>query len=76
MDLILHIMIVQNLCDIYHDERSCIINYACMISVIYARNEILGHFLEFGTSGGFDIDITSCFLRFGYGIRSCAISNA
>ena len=42
-----------------------------MIKVIYAINEIFGHFLEFGTSGGFDIaynDITNCFLTFGYAV--------
>ena len=47
-----------------------------MIDVIYAKNEIFGHFLEVGISGGFDIaynDSTKYFLTLGYGIRSCAI---
>ena len=60
-----------------HGKRSCIINYACIINVIYARNEIFGHLLEFGTSGGFDIaynDSKKCFLTVGYGIRSCTIN--
>ena len=62
-----------------HDKRSCIINYACIINVIYAKNEIFGHFLEFGTSGGFDIaynDSKKCSLTVGYGIRSCTINYA
>ena len=48
-----------------------------MINVIYAKNEIFGHLLEFGTSGGFDIvynDHKKCFLTVGYGIRSCTIN--
>ena len=32
-----------------HGKGSCIINEVCIINVIYAKNEVFGHFLEFGT---------------------------
>ena len=38
-----------------------------------AKNEVFGHFLEFGTSAGPDIayyDSTKCFSTFGNGNRS------
>ena len=47
-----------------HGERSCIINQVCIINVIYAKNEVFGHFLGFGTSGGSHIaysDNAKCF---------------
>ena len=42
-----------------------------------AENEVLGHFLEFGTSDGLDVadyDRAKCFSAFGYVKRSCIIN--
>ena len=60
-----------------HDKRSCIINQVCIINVIYAKNEVFGHFLEFGTQDGSHIayfDSTKCFLTSDIGKRSCIIN--
>ena len=42
-----------------------------------AENEVLGHFLEFGTSDGLDIayhdSLIKGFLMLGHGKRSCII---
>ena len=32
------------------DKRPCIINEACIINVLYVKNEDFGYFLEFGSS--------------------------
>ena len=59
------------------DTRSCIINEVCIINVIYAKNEVFGHFLEFGTSDGPNIayyDNPKCFSPFGCDKRSCIIN--
>ena len=58
-------------------KRSCIINEVCIINVIYAKNEVFGHFLEFGTSDGPNIayyDNPKCFSPFGCDKRSCIIN--
>ena len=42
-----------------------------------AKNEVFGHFLEFGTSEGLDIvyyDSTMCFSTFDNGLRLCIIN--
>ena len=60
-----------------HGKRSCIINEVCIINVIYAKNEVFGHFLEFGTSDGPNIayyDNPKCFSPFGCDKRSCIIN--
>ena len=60
-----------------HGKSSCIINQVCIINVIYAKNEVFGHFLELGTSNGSHIaysDSKKCFLLLGYGKRSCIIN--
>ena len=44
-----------------------------------AENEVLGHFLEFGTSDGLDIadyDQAKCFSAFGDDKRPCIINEA
>ena len=44
-----------------------------------AENEVLGHFLEFGTWDGLDIadyDQAKCFLTFGDDKRPCIINEA
>ena len=77
MDLIAYYDCTKCFLTLSHGERSHIINEACIINEIYAKNEIFGHFLEFRTLGRLDIefnDITKCFLTFGYGIRSCTIN--
>ena len=59
------------------DKRPCIINEACIINVIYAKNEDFGHYLDFGAPDGSHIaydDVTKCFLTFGTGKRSCHIN--
>ena len=60
-----------------HGKRSCIINEVCIINVIYAKNEVFRHFLEFGTSDGPNIayyDNPKCFSPFGCDKRSCIIN--
>ena len=45
----------------------------------WAENEVLGHFLQFGTSDGLDIadyDRAKCFQAFSDGKRSCIINEA
>ena len=56
-----------------HGKRSCIVNEVCIINVIYAKNEVFGHFLELGTSDGSHIayyDSIKCFLTFDNAKRS------
>ena len=60
-----------------HGKRSCIINQVCIINVIYAKNLVFGHFLEFRTSDGSHIayyDDAKCFSTFGHGKSSCIIN--
>ena len=81
MDFILHILIIlnvlNNLVTISYmvDHSKPMKNHFWMIQI--AKNEVFGHFLELGTSGGSHItysDNTKCFLLLGYGKRSCIIN--